>query len=368
MGDHRPIQTAEPDNEAIPPFRSNRVVLDDGRAVGLTEPVDAPETRSGPAGRDHPTNGRWMPAVPELLRSWTGVGVWLGAMTVVGLAAMMFSPSLSDPGGSPTAEADRAGEEAFGIGVGVGAGTELDNQRASRARTTGELTDDAVNGDPAARASGRSSGPSGGLDLDLGHRSNEDSIPATGPAPASPVTTSGAGVPIASTNEPTESTERLVAGNDDTSTGSVVSTTSTTRANSFPGSEPAITAPPATVEVETDDGGDGDSEGDPPGSGSVPPGSTSVPEPGTLPPPVTLPPSVTLPPAVPPTIGRPTTPPQPPVTVEPPTTRKSVPADTRPSPGNGQNRGRGRGADSSVGPPRPNGANGSNGRAVGRQR
>ncbi len=360
MDDHRPVQAADPDKkltqapfstrdgvttgelliEPSPPFRSSRVVLDDGRAVGLTEPSENSVVHHRHAGPDRRPGGRWSLSVPSFLRSsWGGVGAWLGAMTVVGLASMMFSPTLADLARDPGAStAESSDGWAPGIGIGGDAGARSDHERGSRARTTGELSYETTAPGPASSVADRSSGPSGGLDLDLGHRSG-DRVVDTAPTIAGPGTPSVGATPGAPTVDSTAPAGGVV-------TEPMMSTSSTTSANSFPNSE-LVTTAPATV---ADAGADGEqTDGGP--LGSVPPGSTSVPEHVTLPPHATVPPS-----------GSPTTAPSSPsVTVTPPTTRKPVPADTRPSPGRGQ--GRGRSADPGPG---AGGSNGSNGRAVGR--
>ncbi|MDH3303423.1 MAG: hypothetical protein OES24_23210 [Acidimicrobiia bacterium] len=303
-----------------------------------------------------PARTGWTPQVPFFLRSvWGGVGAWLGAVTVVGLAAFVFNLTLADVARESRSSDPALNDEgALGIDVGGGIGASSGEQRASRARTTGELTDGASSAFPATGESGRSSGPAEGLDLDLGYRSGGD--PAAGTSPA---TTSGASDPVDSTADPIEPTNVAPAEIGGTmDAGS--STTATTAAISFPGHElSTTTAPPTIAEAEVDVGW----------LGSVPLGSTSVPEPGTLPAPVTVHPSGTVPPPGPPTSRFPsTTPTRPSVSAVLPTTRRPVPADTRPSQGVGQGHGRGRNQDSPGGTAASNGSNGSNGRAVGRLR
>lgn len=357
MGDHRPVPTADSQSpsrfssltpgaaattgelliEQSPPFRSSRVVLDDGRSVGLTEPV--PNTVGT---RDPDRLGRfarlgWTPQVPLLSRSvWGGLGAWLGAVTVVGLAAFVFNLTLADVARESRSSDPALNDEgALGRDVGGGNGASSGEQRASRARTTGELTDKAPSAS-ATGGSGRSSGPSEGLDLDLGYRSGGDPAAGTSPAaspvpvdpadstadPIEPTTAVPAEPTIAVPAEPTNVAPAEIGGTMDAGS----STTATTAAISFPGHElSTTTAPPVTAEAEVDLGS----------------------------------PTSRFPAANP---NRPS------VSAVPSTTRRPVPADTRPSQGAGQGLGRGRNQDSPGGAAASNGSNGSNGRAVGRPR
>ncbi|MDH4280975.1 MAG: hypothetical protein OEW83_23150, partial [Acidimicrobiia bacterium] len=276
-------------------------------------------------------------------------------------------------GDSRSFGSDQGLEESLGIGVDGGAGAQLDEQRGSRARTTGELTEESGPGGPVTNASGRSSGPSNGSskspsagpDLDLGHRAGKDPFGSTAPAPAAPPDGAGGTAVTDSTadrDSRTSSTSRVVANDAAMADEVPAPTTSTSPSISSHGSEPPTNASAVTVDsgAEQEDTVAG-------GPGSLPSGSTSLPEPAAPPSQVTLPPSVTPPPVVTPpksppsTNGPPvTTPARPPVAATPPTTRKPVPADTRPSPGGGRNRARGRSGDTS--------SNSSNGRAGGRKR
>ncbi len=354
--------TGEWADEQSPPFRSNRVILDGGRAVGLTEPSPRSEQPCGPVWRDESDRRQWTPLLPAVLRSsGSGVGVWLGALTVVGLAAMVLGPILFDLADGPRNPDSVDGEQPVVPGL---IGEDAEGHQASRARTTGEMTEQSSAG---AAVSGRSVGPADGadLDLDLGHRS---------PDPQSPIARSGDDS-IESPATAGEASDGAVDPAAQSDPGDP-STTSTIDPSSSVGGVTGSTTVPVTS--------GGDPAQNPPSS--IPFGSTSVPEPGTLPPPVTAPPTPSAPPSVPspPTTRPSTTPPRPPTTAErpvrpsvpstrpsvPPTpsTRRPVPADTRPTPsdtrpGSDVGRGRDRAASVSGTPP-----NRGNGRAVGQHR
>ncbi len=347
MGDHGPAPTADNDPEAaittgefvptadsVPPFRSSRLILDDGRAVGLSEPVGPQPLhyRRPPSRR---SGRRWAVPVPVPLQSsWGIVGAKLGAITVAVVAVVVFGQALADLAGeSATPDSGPPDETSIGVdGTADGLRDDVDHDRRSRARTTGEMAYDDGQPEPAGpttAGSGRSPRRPPPADLNAGYRPRGESRTAVPVATDADLSTSATRAESTTTPSSTTST---------TSTTIPTSSSSTaTAGHSTAGASPVTVVEPRLV----------------PSSSS----STSVPadteiEPSTSPltrPPVTQPPVtrspvtqplVTRPPVTasrpPVTAPSPTLPPPlrtPPPVADTPGAKRSTPAVTRPSAG-----------------------------------
>ncbi len=295
-----PVPTVEP-FEPFPSLFDHQPAVENSRLCAEPSP---------------PFRSRAVPMPFLLQRSWIGVGVWLGAMTVVGLAAIVFGATAADfatgPGPAGAGETD---ETSIGSSSAGGSGTLVDGHRASRSRTAGGSTDDAAPAGADRGETERTVGPSYGRDLDR-------DLDLRSPAASTASTGSVDGVPATSTVGSGLATGREAASVDESSEPGPESATSTTAV------PPVVIRPPIDEAPTSRPGTVG------PASGT--PGTPTVPTTSAAP-------------------RRPTTPIGPPVGVEPPTTRKPAPGDTRPSIGGGRARNApsfaGSGSGASIGGP-----------------